>query len=251
MFSCQITYDENFFANLPGLLVTYTYEAIVNYTYTKNQTGQIWVDRDYPCYTRVTNDGWYSFFVKNCTESPESCEGEIKDENEKYWYNPEFKMNSSWVLTTLPDKNWGCENCVKFYRRKLDWDGKSTIWLNITADDAAVCYVNGNLYNPALIEKGSNCGPCSEFSESFINFLIDTLNAALNIIGVGITFGDVSYDSCPPLYYSYNITGNLTKGTNNIIACSVVNGKKVEFLPLKCWLAGFGGDSLFEVNLVK
>ncbi len=46
MFGCSIPI-EGVFGDLPGPLVTYTYEAIANYTYEKNQTGQVWIDRDY------------------------------------------------------------------------------------------------------------------------------------------------------------------------------------------------------------
>ncbi|MEM5790452.1 MAG: hypothetical protein QXP77_00110 [Candidatus Aenigmatarchaeota archaeon] len=48
MFGCSISIPNNFkILSLPGPFVTYTYEAIANYTYSKNQTGQVWIYKDY------------------------------------------------------------------------------------------------------------------------------------------------------------------------------------------------------------
>lgn len=62
MFACTKKIDENnkFFQSLSGPFVTYTYEAIANYTYFKNQTGQVWIDKDYCGYEKIPSSKYPS-----------------------------------------------------------------------------------------------------------------------------------------------------------------------------------------------
>ena len=62
MFGCSIPIS-NVSLFFSGPFVTYTYQAVANYTYEKNQTGQVWVDKD------------YCEFFKKTTETPSGGTG--------------------------------------------------------------------------------------------------------------------------------------------------------------------------------
>ncbi|MEA1924651.1 MAG: VWA domain-containing protein [Candidatus Altiarchaeota archaeon] len=61
--------------------------------------------------------------------------------------------DSDWDTITTPDTPWGCDRCSRFYRHTFNVPDTTLItWLelNISCDDGAVCYINGNpvLYDP-------------------------------------------------------------------------------------------------------
>ncbi len=139
LFVCEI-YINDFFEDLRGApYVTYTYEVIVNYTYEKNQTGQVWVDTTYPCYTRLTEKWWKGKLI-NCSEISSGGGCSPDEKNGKEWYEKDYN-DSSWKTCNFPEEI--CTNCSKFYRRKLFWDNSSTVWLNFTATESGGCFVNG------------------------------------------------------------------------------------------------------------
>ena len=218
LFSCEINIG-GFFKKLPGPYVTYTYEVIVNYAYEKNQTGQVWVDTTYPCITKPGGSGWKAYLNDSCKIDECSVKGDKTS-----WYTPSFK-EAGWKDVKLPDRNWGCENCMKYYRKRFLWDGESTVWLNISSDDGVRCWVNGDpIGDPYWNDYLYECHGENKRHESCSKLSCDaegcTCQPLVGSTSPSCLYKDISSEKWD---YSWDITSYLKKDEKNLIACQVYN----------------------------
>jgi Peptidase family M23/Dockerin type I domain len=82
--------------------------------------------------------GWLASTPKNDCVGPADAEGHR-------WSVPEFNAGS-WTSVNLPDGNWGCENCDRYFRRSFEYSGAQNgtgvaVWFR--TDDGCELYVNG------------------------------------------------------------------------------------------------------------
>jgi len=110
------------------------------------------------------------------------------------WNSPDFD-DAVWSYTDLPDKDW--TDGDRYYRKVLVLPkGFEKQWLNVSSDDGAECYVNGN----------------SVFSDIGSKHEHGKKNCGLTGIVTGCDYWD----------YSYDMSNYLKEGTN-LIACHVHN----------------------------
>ncbi|MBU2552797.1 MAG: hypothetical protein KKB20_30580, partial [Proteobacteria bacterium] len=72
-----------------------------------------------------------------------SCDGPI-DSLGHSWFEADFD-DGQWVSIQLPDENWGCSNCDRFYRYAFDMqDVPDSVFLSVSSDNGLWLYVNGH-----------------------------------------------------------------------------------------------------------
>jgi hypothetical protein len=79
--------------------------------------------------------GWYR------TTNLADCNGPA-DSSGLQWYMPAYN-DSSWLQASLPESNWGCNNCDRYHRRWLIAGPDSTIFLALSSDDGLWLYIDG------------------------------------------------------------------------------------------------------------
>jgi hypothetical protein len=113
--------------------------------------------------------------------------------------------DSDWIIVNLPDSKWGCENCDRYYRKKFVWWRGDSVFLNVSSDDGAACWVNGEEIFNSLTESRP-CGAGKRACISLAEACIDPLCKK-------------GWD------YSFDITAQLKLKDRNTVACQVHNIK--------------------------
>jgi len=157
--------------------LTYKFIGVTDYSYSFEKKDSLMIDlTNYPC--KMTGSRWR--FVSGSSQSN--------------WYSPDFD-DAVWSFTDLPDKDW--TDSDRYYRKSLVFiKGSDKTWLNVSSDDGAECYVNGN----------------SLFSDTGSKHEHGKRNCWITAGLAGCNYWD----------YSYDISGYLKEGTN-LIACHVHN----------------------------
>jgi len=65
------------------------------------------------------------------------------------WHDYSFDDNSWSSITKLPDKNWGCTDCDRYYRGHINLEASDlnnfNYFINFQSDDGIWIYINGRL----------------------------------------------------------------------------------------------------------
>jgi hypothetical protein len=148
--------------------VTYYFSAKMDYRYNFKSGGQVFVDQKYGCLegtydestgqwiASVPKSGWLMLH-KKCIDTAgrskwEECKNmgnKIKDSDNNEWYNFTYD-DSDWNSINLPDTGWNCENCTRFYRKYIIWDGRSVVYLKVNSADGTKCYVATDSTGPSF-----------------------------------------------------------------------------------------------------
>ncbi len=151
----------------------YTILATAKYTYTDNVVGDtVYPDPRYRC--TVSLKDWNMLPCIDSTGKPTNyntgaCNS--PDSSGNAWNVYSFD-DFQWNKVTLPDTSWGCTNCDRLYRLdNVIWDGTKDVWLNVSSEDAARCWVsNKNSAAPVPVTgclpktcvSGKDTIPCSQ-----------------------------------------------------------------------------------------
>lgn len=157
--------------------LTYKFIGVTEYSYSQEKKDSIMIDlANYPC--ALTGSRWR--FISGSAPSN--------------WYSTDFD-DSTWSYTDLPDKDW--TDSDRYYRKVLVLpQGFQKTWLNVSSDDGAECYVNGNIVFSDIGSKHDH----------------GKKNCGLTGLVTGCDYWD----------YTNDITSYLKEGTN-LIACHVHN----------------------------
>jgi hypothetical protein len=118
----------------------YTIIVTANYTYNYKIVGDtVFPDPRYSC--KITTRNWKMMPCLDESGKPTNETMGCKNFDVANWNTYDFD-DTIWYKISLPDTKWGCEYCDRFYR--LDnfvWDGSKEVWLNVSSDDGARCWV--------------------------------------------------------------------------------------------------------------
>jgi hypothetical protein len=144
--------------------LTYKFIGVTEYSYELERKDSIPIDLlNYPC--KITTGRWKVYSGKPADN----------------WYEESF-YDDSWGMIDLPDKDWGCNDCTRYYRKYVYWNEFDKVELKVKSDDGAACYVNGkNVFDDlggAHDAGKKNCdilkGKCEEWD--YVNDITDLLN---------------------------------------------------------------------------
>jgi hypothetical protein len=135
-----------------------------------------------------------------------------KDNSGNKWYDYTYDDNSWISLNKLPDKEWGCNDCDRYYRGYINLEtddlNNFNYFAKIEADDGIWIYINGNLVGHwgGEMHKGP-CVNCHWGSEVKVEpiFISEKLQSGKNVIAVHVSNGPG--DS----YFNLDITTNMKR----------------------------------------
>jgi len=166
--------------------LTYKFIGVTQYWYRMDKKDTVLIDVvNYPC--KITSNRWKVYSQTNPGD----------------WTKPDYS-DDGWGLKDLPDSDWNCKNCDKYYRKNIVWNGQTQINLKVKSDDGAVCYLNGEVIPE--INSLSEARACGKGKRNCIAL-----------------FGNCVDPKCQEDWdYSADITSRLKQGTNTL-ACQVHN----------------------------
>jgi hypothetical protein len=182
MITCQFKLPDS----IKAPFLTYKFIGVAQYWYSFDRKDSVLIDLvNFPC--RLTGSRW-----KVATQKPADD-----------WTKPDFN-DEGWAIKDLPDKDWGCTNCDRFYRKTIVWKNQTGMLMNVSSDDGAKCYLNGEVI-PEIdaIDEARSCG-----------------HGKRNCLNL---FGNCLDPKCQAGWdYTTDLTSKLVPGTN-VVACKVHN----------------------------
>jgi hypothetical protein len=118
------------------------------------------------------------------------------DVNSKKWYEKNYDDNSWSPISRLPDYNWSCNFCDRFYRGHFDLESidlsNVNYFVKFESDDGIWVYVNGKyvghwggeIHKPKCVNR---CGDYERVEPVYIN---DYLSAGNNVVAVHVSDGE-------------------------------------------------------------